>query len=260
MNTIAGKQRLAGTVALVSGGATGCGAAAARLFAAEGAKIGIVDRNAEAGEALAAELRAAGFEAVFAAADVSQADQVTAAVATVAATLGPVTRLFNHAGTLIVKRFLEVTEAEWDWLMAVNVKSMFLMTRAVLPGMLAAGGGAIVCTSSISATLATPGEVLYDTTKGACHMFARAIAVEFRDRNVRCNAVCPGFIRTPHGLGEIDALRKHGVKVTEADIAALQVRICEPEEIARAALFLLSDDASFISATHLFVDNGYSAT
>ena len=85
---------------------------------------------------------------------------------------------------------------------------MFLMTRAVLPGMIAAGGGSIVCTSSISAVAATPMEVLYDTTKGACHMFARAIAVEFRDRNIRCNAVCPGFIRTPHGLREVAELQQ----------------------------------------------------
>ena len=158
-----------------------------------------------------------------------------------------------------MKPFLDTTEDEWDWLMAVNVKSMFLMTRAVLPGMIEAGGGAIVCTSSISASLATPGEVLYDTTKGACHMFARAIAVEYRDRNVRCNAVCPGFIRTAHGMRELDGLTALGVDVSEAAIAAQQGRLCEPEEVARAALFLLSDDASFVTGTHLFVDNGFSA-
>lgn len=251
--------RLTGKVALVSGGATGCGGAAARLFAAEGAAVGILDINREAGETLAADLRHEGHRAVFAEADVSSAAAVTGAVERVTGELGPVTALFNHAGTLIVKRFLEVSEQEWDWLMAVNVKSMFLVTRTVLPGMIAAGGGAIVCTSSISATLATPGEVLYDTTKGACHMFARAIAVEFRDRNIRCNAVCPGFIRTPHGLRELRDLAALGVDVSDAAIAAQQGRICEPEEVARAALFLLSDDASFVNGTHLFVDNAFSA-
>ena len=110
---------------------------------------------------------------------------------------------------------------------------MFLMTRAVLPGMIANGGGSIVCTSSISAVAATPMEVLYDTTKGACHMFARAIAVEFRDRNIRCNAVCPGFIRTPHGLREVADLQRLGVDVSEAAIAAQQGRIGEPEEVAQ---------------------------
>jgi NAD(P)-dependent dehydrogenase (short-subunit alcohol dehydrogenase family) len=125
--------------------------------------------------------------------------------------------------------------------------------------MLAAGGGAIVCTSSISAVLATPMEVLYDTTKAACHMFARAIAVEFRDRGIRCNAVCPGFIRTPHGMNEVRDLQAYGVDVSEAAIAAQQGRMCEPEEVARAALYLASDESSFINGTHLFVDNCFSA-
>jgi NAD(P)-dependent dehydrogenase (short-subunit alcohol dehydrogenase family) len=106
---------------------------------------------------------------------------------------------------------------------------------------------------------ATPMEVLYDTTKGACHMFARAIAVEFRDRNIRCNAVCPGFIKTAHGMREVEALTKHGVDVSDAAIAAQQGRMCRPEEVAEAALFLASERASFISGTHLFVDNGFTA-
>jgi len=251
--------RLAGKVALVSGGASGCGAAAARLCASEGAKVAIVDRQADLGQALAAEINAGGAQAMFTAADVSQADQVSAAVTAVTIAFGPVTALFNHAGTLIVKPFLETTEQEWDWLMAVNVKSMFLMTRAVLPGMLAAGGGSIVCTSSISAVAATPMEVLYDTTKGAVHMFARAIAVEYRDRGIRCNAVCPGFIRTPHGMREVRELTALGVDVSDAAIRTQQGRMCEPEEVARAALFLLSDEASFISGAQLFVDNTFTA-
>jgi NAD(P)-dependent dehydrogenase (short-subunit alcohol dehydrogenase family) len=102
-------------------------------------------------------------------------------------------------------------------------------------------------------------EVLYDTTKGACHMFARAIAVEFRDRGIRCNAVCPGFIRTPHGMREVAALQALGVDVSEAALAAQQGRMCEPEEVARAALFLASDESSFVNGTHLFVDNCFSA-
>ena len=185
--------------------------------------------------------------------------QVEAAVKGATKEFGTVTTLFNHAGTIVIKPFLETTFAEWQWLHAVNVHSMFLMTRAVLPGMIANGGGAIVCTSSISAVAATPMEVLYDTTKGACHMFARAIAVEFRDRNIRCNAVCPGFIRTPHGLREVADLQKLGVDVSEAAIAAQQGRIGEPEEVAQAALFLASDEASFVNGAHLFVDNGFTA-
>jgi NAD(P)-dependent dehydrogenase (short-subunit alcohol dehydrogenase family) len=252
-------DRLKGKVAIVSGGATGMGGAASSLFAAEGAKVAVIDRNLEAAENRAAAIRAAGGTALALQADVSRADEVAAAVAAAERAHGPATVLFNHAGTIVIKPFLETTEEEWDWLHHVNVKSMFLMTRAVLPGMIAAGGGSIVCTSSISAVAGTPMEVLYDTTKGAVHMFARAIAVEFRDRGIRCNAVCPGFIETPHGLREVRELQALGVDVSEAAIEAAQGRIGKPEEVAAAALFLASDEASFVNGAHLFVDNAFTA-
>ncbi len=252
-------DRFAGKVALISGGATGMGGASSRLFAAEGAKVGVVDLNLSAAEATVANIRAAGGQAVAVQADVSDSAQVTAAVAAVHSAFGPITVLFNHAGTIVIKPFLETTEEEWDRLHAINVRSMFLVTKAVLPQMIAAGGGSIVCTSSISAVAGTPMEVLYDTTKGACHMFARAIAVEFRDRGIRCNAVCPGFIETPHGLREVRDLAALGVDVSEAAIAAAQGRIGRAEEVAQAALFLASDEASFVNGTHLFVDNGFTA-
>jgi NAD(P)-dependent dehydrogenase (short-subunit alcohol dehydrogenase family) len=251
--------RLEGKVAIISGGATGMGGAATRLFAAEGARVGIIDRNAEAGEALAAELQDAGLEVEFAAADVSNATEVDRAVHHLQARNGAANVLFNHAGSIVVKPFLETTEEDWDMLMAVNVKSMFLVTRAVLPQMIAGGGGSIVCTSSISAVAATPMEVLYGATKGACHMFARAIAIEYREQNIRCNAVCPGFIRTPHGNREVELLAKYGVDVSDAAIAAQQGRMGEPEDVARAALYLASDESRFITGTHLFVDNGFTA-
>jgi NAD(P)-dependent dehydrogenase (short-subunit alcohol dehydrogenase family) len=251
--------RLNGKVALISGGATGMGAASARLFAQEGAKVAIVDRNGESGRATAEAIVSAGGEALFVEADVSEAAEVAAAVEAVVAGLGAVTVLFNHAGSIVIKPFLETTLEEWERLMAVNVRSMFLVTKSVLPHMIAAGGGSIVCTSSISAVAATPMEVLYDTTKGACHMFARAIAVEFRDRNIRCNAVCPGFVRTPHGQREIEDLGRYGVDVSEAALAIQQGRICEPEEVAQAALFLASDEASFVNGARLFVDNCFTA-
>ena len=251
--------RLQGKVALISGGATGMGGASAKLFAAEGAKVGIVDRNAAAGRATVEAIRAAGGTAVFAEADVSDEAAVDRAVTEVAAALGPIRVLFNHAGTIVIKPFLDTTTEEWDWLMAVNVRSMFLMTRAVLPQMIAAGGGSIVCTSSISAVAATPMEVLYDTTKGACHMFARAIAVEFRDKGIRCNAVCPGFVRTPHGSREVSELTRYGVDVSDATLAIQQGRMCTPEEVANVVLFLASDEASFVNGAQIFVDNGFTA-
>ena len=229
-------DRLKGKTAIISGGATGMGAASARLFAAEGAAVGVIDRNIAAGEALVAELKAAGHKAHFAKADVSSKPEVEAAVASVTKALGPVNVLFNHAGTIVIKPFLETEEADWDFLFDVNVKSMYLMTRAVLPQMVANGGGSIVCTSSISAVYATPNEVLYDATKGACHMFARAIAVEFRDKGIRCNAVCPGFIETPHGMREVEGLTKLGVDVSDAAIKAAQGRMGKPEDVRSCSL------------------------
>jgi NAD(P)-dependent dehydrogenase (short-subunit alcohol dehydrogenase family) len=251
--------RLKGKVAIVSGGATGMGGASSLLFAQEGAKVAIIDRNMAAATELVGKIRAFGGEALALAADVSKASEVNAAVEQAISVFGPITVLFNHAGTIVIKPFLETTEEEWDWLHDVNVKSMFLMTKAALPSMIGAGGGSIVCTSSISAVAATPMEVLYGTTKGACHMFARAIAVEFRDRNIRCNAVCPGFVRTPHGMREVKELLALGIDASDSALASQQGRIAEPEEIARAALFLASDEASFVSGTHLFVDNAFTA-
>lgn len=251
--------RLNGKVALITGGAGGCGLAAAELFAAEGAKVAILDLPTSQGEAVAQRINEAGGQACFVAADVSVAEQVHQAVSKAQARFGAITVLMNHAGIIAAGPFLETSEAEWDRLMSVNVKSMFLVTKAVLPGMLAAGGGSIICTSSISAVVGTPMEVLYCTTKGACHMFARALAVEFRDQNIRSNAICPGFIGTAHGRRELDLLRGFGVDASDDDIRTMQGRLCEPSEVAAAALFLASDDASFVNGSHLFVDNAYTA-
>lgn len=248
--------RLEGWNAVISGGATGAGGAASEVFAFEGAQVAIVDINGDAAEETAARIRDAGGTAFATIADVSDPSQVQAATKTVIDRFeGRIDTLYNHAGTVIVKDFLDTTVEDWDWLMAVNVRSMFLMTRAFVPAMLEAGKGSIVNTSSISAVAGTEKEVLYCTSKGACHMFTRAIAIEYRARGIRCNAVCPGFIRTPHGLRELQELRRLGVDVNEDDIARLQGRICEPEEVARAALFLASDEASFVNGETMFVDN-----
>lgn len=252
-------DRLKGKVALITGGAGGCGLAASQLFAGEGAKVIILDLPTSQGESVAARINAEGGQALFVAADVSQADQVHRAVTQGQAHFGSINVLMNHAGIIAAAPFLETSEADWDRLMSLNVKSMFLVTKAVLPGMLAAGGGSVICTSSISAVVGTPMEVLYCTTKGACHMFARALAVEYRDQNIRSNAICPGFIGTAHGRRELDLLRGYGVDASDEAIKTMQGRLCDPSEVANAALFLASDESSFVSGSHLFVDNAYTA-
>ena len=250
------KGRLEGKNVIVSGGAAGAGGAASEIFAHEGAHVAIVDIQEKAGGELAKSICDQNGKAFFIKCDVSVAEEVESAIEKINKRfVNRIDVLFNHAGTVIIKPFLETTESEWDWMMSVNVKSMFLMTRAVLPSMLGNGGN-IVNTSSISAVAGTPMEVLYCTSKGACHMFTRAIATEFREQGIRCNAVCPGFIKTAHGIRELKELRNYGVNVTEEDICRLQGRICEPEEVAKAALFLASSESSFVNGETLFVDNG----
>ena len=252
----AAARRFTGRHVVVSGGAAGVGSEACRLFAAEGALLSIIDVQKNVAEALAEELIETGAEAIAISADVSDESAVERSIRIAVDRFGPVDVLFNHAGTLVVKPFHETTLEEWRRMFAVNVESMFLMSRAVLPSMIERGGGVIVNTSSISANLATPMEVLYCASKAACSMITKGIATEYRDQNIRCNAVCPGFIRTAHGMREIDILKSYGVDVSESGIAELQGRICEPVEVARAALFLASNDASFINGETLFVDNG----
>jgi NAD(P)-dependent dehydrogenase (short-subunit alcohol dehydrogenase family) len=237
----------------------GVGAAAVRLFHAEGARVSVVDRAETEGVALAADLNRSRPETVqFQMADVAEPDTLKVAIRASIAGFGTPDVLFNHAGTLIVKAFHDTSLEEWHRLFAINVHSMFVATQAVLPVMLAAKGGAIVNTSSVSAALATPMEVAYCTTKAACQMLTKAIATEYRDAGLRCNAVAPGFIATGHGLRELDLLRALEVNVTEQDIRTMQGRMCTAEEVAEVVLFLASDAASFVNGETLVVDNTLS--
>ena len=252
-------NRFEGQAVVVSGGADGCGAAAALRFASEGAKVAILDFNECKGRETAAQIRAAGGEVIFARADVSRREDVRTAINSVAAAWGRIDILFNHAGTVIVKPFLDTTEEEWNRMMAVNVNSMFHASQAVLPHMIAGGGGAIVNTTSISGLTASALEAAYCTSKGACIQLTRAIAVEFRDKGIRCNSVAPALIRTAHGMREAEELVAAGQEWSDEDVTRMQGRICEPEEVAAAVLFLASPDASFINGEILMVDNGQLA-
>ncbi|UWQ93707.1 glucose 1-dehydrogenase (plasmid) [Rhodobacteraceae bacterium M382] len=249
-------DRFTGQVVVVSGGADGCGAAAALRFAAEGAKVAILDVNEVKGKETAARIRATGGEVIFARTDVSLGADVHASIKSVISAWGRIDVLFNHAGTVIVKPFLDTTEADWNRMMAVNVNSMFHTSQAILPHMIKAGGGAIVNTTSISGLTASALEAAYCTSKGACIQLTRAIAVEFRDKGIRCNSVAPALIRTAHGTREAEELIALGQDWSDEDVARMQGRICEPEEVAAAVLFLASDDASFINGETLMVDNG----
>ncbi|MBN0987806.1 SDR family NAD(P)-dependent oxidoreductase [Amphritea pacifica] len=251
--------RLAGKTAVITGGASGIGRAASLLFAEEGARVAILDIQKEAGSNTAEEIRKMGGDALFVHCDVSNAQSVDQAFAAVLEVYGVVDTLFNHAGTIIVKPLHESTEADYDRLMDINVKSAFLVCRRIVPHMVENGGGSIVITSSIGGEKGFALESLYCMSKGAVLQLARSIAIEYRDAGIRCNAVCPGFVKTAHGLREIDELDDLGQNWDSSELEMAQVRICEAEEVASAALYLASNDASFVNGTALYVDNGWYA-
>lgn len=253
-------EKLAGRVAFITGGANGIGRSSVELFARNGAKVAFADCDEEGGSELAKSLCKVGLDVTFVSADVSQLDQVENAVSTVLTTYGRIDILFNHAGRIIAKPFLELRLADWDEMINQNARSVFIVTQAVLPHMLERGAGVILATSSTSATSASPLETIYCASKAAMHQFCRAIAVEFRDSGVRCNLICPSFVRTRHADEELSQLRRYGIFASDNDLRAMQGRICEPDEVAAVALFLASDDASFVNGAEIYVDNTFTVT
>lgn len=249
--------RLAGKIALISGVSNGCGRAAAKAFVGEGASVFGVDIDDANGATLAAELPEERF--AFLKADVAEPQQVDALVAAALERFGRVDILFNQAGKIVVKPFLEHADADYEFLMNNNVRSVFLMTKAVLPSMLRQGAGVILTTSSVSASTATAMESLYCASKAAVTHLTKSIAVEFRDKGIRANVISPGFVRTAHGLFEIKRMQELNVPADEEDIRLLQGRMCEPEEVASVAVFLASGEASFVSGADILVDNTFTA-
>ncbi len=249
--------RVEGKTVVITGGAAGIGRASSLMFAREGAAVVIIDINEEAAKETVEMIEADGGSAYFFKADVSKSAQVDAAFDAIKSDVGAYDILFNHAGTIIVKPLHETTEDDYDRLMDINVRSAFLVCRRALPEMVANGGGSVVITASIASELGYALESLYCMTKGAVLQLSRTIAVEYREQGIRCNAVCPGFVKTAHGLREIAELDAAGQTWEDGDLVATQGRICEPEEVASAALYLASDDASFINGMALYVDNGW---
>lgn len=258
-NKAVSTARFAGKTVLVTGGASGMGKAAALDFAAEGARVAVFDIQERAGLDTVRIITQAGGEASYWAVNVINPIEVDAAIQRVVEKYGDIDVLFNVAGTIIVKAFHDTSLDEFDLLFDVNVRSAFIVCRNVVLRMMQTGGGSIVIMSSISGHLGFAYEGVYNMTKAANLMLAKSIAAEYREFNIRANAVCPGFVDTAHGQREIAEFRQLGQNWDESALADNQGRICDPREVARAALFLASDDASFINGTGLLVDNGWHA-
>jgi len=212
------EMRLENKIAIITGGASGIGGATSKLFCKEGAKVAILDINEKAGNEIVSEINLNGGKAIFFRTDVSKSAEVSKSIKAVIKKFNKIDILFNHAGTIIVKPLHKSTEDDYDRLMDINVRSAFLTCSKVIPHMLENGGGSIVITSSIGGEKGFAYESLYCMTKGAVLQLARSIAVEYRDNNIRCNAVCPAFVKTDHGLREIDELDALGQKWNEADL------------------------------------------
>ncbi len=251
------KNRFAKKTVVITGGAAGIGRTTALAFAREGARVVILDIQDQAAQETLSMIKEAGGVGHFYQTDVSKSKEVERAFDAIGADVGRYDILFNHAGTIIVKPLHDSTEEDYDRLMDINVRSAFLVCRRALPEMVANGGGSIVITASIASELGYALEALYCMSKGAVLQLARTIAVEYREQGIRCNAVCPGFVKTAHGLREIAELDNAGQTWEDGDLAATQGRICEPQEVAEAVTFLASDEASFVNGHALYVDNGW---
>ena len=250
--------RLHDKVAVVTGAAAGIGEATAELFAAEGARVVVLDID-PTGEAVAQRIRAHGGVALFAPADISVEADVGRAMALAADTFGRIDVLVNNAAVFVLKG-LEASPAEWRRSLDVNVVGTALCTRFAADVMQRGGGGSIVNLASISSFIGQPRFLTYSATKAALLNMTRCMAVDLAPHNIRVNCVCPATIRTA-------ATDRHMAQagVTEAEFlaehAALHLlnRVGTPREVAYAILFLASDEASFITATPLLVDGGYLA-
>jgi NAD(P)-dependent dehydrogenase (short-subunit alcohol dehydrogenase family) len=251
-------MRLDGKVALITGGASGMGRVASGLFAREGARVVLTDVADEAGEATAAEIRDAGGEAAYVHADVSKESDAKAMVGAAVERFGGLHVLYNNAGVMPPEDgSVDATEERiWDLVLAVNVKGVAFGCKYGVPAIISSGGGSIVNVASFVAWMgAATSQTAYTTSKGAVLAMTREIAVEYARRGVRCNALCPGPIETPLLMQLLSDDEKRQRRLVHIPMG----RLGQAEELAQAALFLASDDSSFMTGASLIVDGGITA-
>jgi NAD(P)-dependent dehydrogenase (short-subunit alcohol dehydrogenase family) len=242
--------------ALITGGASGIGRATALLFASEGAAVSIADLDEVKGQAVARDVRNAGGTAIFVRCDVTSATDCRHAVEQTRDELGGLEILFNNAGIIRRATVLQTTEAEWDHVMAVNIKSVYLLSKFAIPIMARSGGGAIINTASGWGLVGGRQAVSYCASKGAVVNMTRAMALDHGDQNIRVNCICPGDTDTPMLRNEAQQLQVADKTFLEDAAQRPLQRIGQPEDIARAALYLASDASSFVTGTALVVDGG----
>lgn len=251
-------MRLKNKVAIITGGGSGIGRATCQRFAEEGARVVVADINQKGGKQTVALLPKG--KAVFVKADVSQEDQVKRLIKAAVKAFGKLDILVNNAAAFVFGRVEDTTVEDWNRVLGTNVLGPALCVKHAVPEFKKAGGGAIVTIGSISSFVAQADYVPYNTSKSALINMTRCLAMDLAPFNIRANVVCPGVIRTPALIRLIDEW-----KMTPEDIQRewgnyhLLKRLGEPREIAQAVLFLASDEASFVTGTHLMVDGGYTA-
>ena len=246
---------LEGKVAIVTGAASGIGEASARRFAAEGASVIVADVRGAKAEGVAQSIRDAGGEASAAEVDVAQAASVEAMVRAAVDRYGRLDVLFNNAGTLRPGTAVDLSVDDWDLVMAVNVRSVFLGAKYAVPLMIAQGGGSIINTASVSGLHGDGGAVCYAASKAAVINLTRALATDHSPHGVRVNAICPGTIETP----PVKRMMQHpGTLELNIKAHALR-RLGRPDEIAAAAVWLASDESSFVTGEAIVVDGGLRA-